>query len=360
MRFRVQYVSALLCLLFSLQVSATVDVVIDTHAAHAVVDALQNANLTMADAERIAHLPANQGPIRKLHEFKINVTEDDLAHALYAAAHGQKVTRREEAAFLLDWIKPKLASANEVLAKIDADPAGFQDAIRKRIAAYTLPDTDVKLSGYVVAVGDGGGYAFGSTDFYLNLVMTDDFAMARSVTTHEMYHAVQGAYTDARVPHGQDEDASTACRAVRRMFDDVYREGSAVEVADVSLMAQFKSPNSLRQKTDMDDGARHMGMSAALLEMSVVALEAKPAVAYDDVYEVGFFGHAILYNISYAMARAIAQADGPGGLARFLNRPAYEFIQRYTELPSYGQDDQHPRLGLHTIAALKAQAKGCP
>ncbi|UPG92616.1 DUF5700 domain-containing putative Zn-dependent protease [Luteibacter aegosomatissinici] len=360
MTLDVRHIAVLLCFLLSFQASATVDVVIDTHAAHAVLDALQNPNLSLADAKRIAQLPANQGPIRKLREFKIDVTEDDLAHALFATAHGQPVTKKEEAAFLLDWMKPKIAGANALLAKIDADPAGFQGAIRKRIDAYTPPGTTVTLKGYVVAVGDGGGYAFGDTDFYLNLVMTDDFAMARSVTTHEMYHAVQGVFTASRIPKGQDEDASTACRAVRRLFDDVYREGTAVEVADVSLMAQFKSANSLRQKTDMDDGARHMAMSAALLEMSVVALEAKPAVAYDDVYDVGFFGHAVLYNISYAMARAIAQADGPAGLASFLNRPAYAFIQRYTELPSYGSDDQHPRLGAHTLAALRMESAGCP
>ncbi|QWT21263.1 hypothetical protein KPL74_04510 [Bacillus sp. NP157] len=341
-----------LTVVLALPARASVAVVIDTSAAHAVLDALDNPALSMDDARRIAHLPDNKGPIDKLREFKINVTEEDLARALYATAHGVPVTRREEAAFLLDMMKPKVAGAKALLQAMDDDPATFQDAIRQRIAMYSPPGSDLKLTGHVVAVGDGGGYSFGTTDFYLNLVMTDDIAMARSTTTHEMYHAVQGVFARARMPSVADGDAETGCPAVRRLFDAVYREGSAVEVADVSLMAQFRTPNALRQKTDMDDGRKHLGTSVALLEMSVISLEAKPGMSYDDVYGMGFYGHAILYNISYAMARAIVEADGASGLATYLKRPASAFIQRYTQLPTYGKDDQHPRLGPHTVAAL--------
>lgn len=358
MKSFVTYLAVTISLVLALPVQASVTVVIDTAAAHAVLDALDNPTLSMDEARRIAHLPDNQGPINKLREFKINVTEEDLAHALYATAHGEPVTKREEAAFLLDMMKPKVAAAKSLLEKMDDDPATFQDAIRQRISMYSPPGSDLKLTGHVVAVGDGGGYSFGTTDFYLNLVMTDDFAMARSTTTHEMYHAVQGAFAKARMPSVGDGDAETGCPAVRRLFDAVYREGSAVEVTDVSLMAQFRTPNALRQKTDMDDGRKHLGTSVALLEMSVISLEANPGMSYDDVYGVGFYGHAILYNISYAMARAIVETDGASGLASYLNQPASAFILRYTQLPSYGTDDQHPRLGPHTVAAL-ARAATC-
>lgn len=343
--------AAALCFVGASSAMASVQVVIDTTAAHAVLDALSNPSLTMDEAERVARLPDNKGPIDKLREFRINVTEDDLAHALYATAHGQPVTKREEAAFLLDMMKPKIAGARDILAKMDSDPAAFQEAIRQRIAQYAPAGADLKLTGHVVAVGDGGGYSFGSTDFYLNLVMTDDFVMARSTTTHEMYHAVQGVYGKARLPFADDSETSSGCRAVRRLFDAVYREGSAVEVADVSLMDQFTTANALRQKTDMSDGRKHLPMSASLLEMSIISLEAKGGMAYDDVYGVGFYGHAILYNIAYAMARSIVEVDGAAGLATYLKRPASEFIRRYTELPAYGKDDQHPRLGPQTVAA---------
>jgi hypothetical protein len=336
------------------------EVSIDTRAAHAMLDALQNSRLTRTEAERVARMPENQGPIRKLHEFKVNVTEEDLANALYATAHGEPVSKPEEKAFMLDWVKPKIPLLQALLFKIESKPDEFQRMIEKRITAYTPPGASIKLNGYVVAAGDGAGYAFGGTDFYLNLVMVDDFVMAKSVTTHELYHAVQGAFATYREPVAQADDTSTACRAVQHLFVNIYDEGSAVEVADVSLLAQFSTPNGLRQKNDMEDGAKHLATSASLLEMSVASLEATKAVPYDEVYDVGFYGHAILYNVAYAMAHAIAENDGAAGLAAFARRPPSEFIRRYTELPSYGKDKQHPALGRNTLAALDLVGKGCP
>lgn len=355
-----QLLGLMLALCLPTMPALATEVSIDTRAAHAMLDALQNPQLNHSEAERVARMPENQGPIRKLHEFKINVTEDDLANALYATAHGEPVSKLEEKAFMLDWVKPKIPTLLALLSKIDNDPEEFQNIIEKRITAYTPPGANIKLDGYVVAAGDGAGYAFGSTDFYLNLVMVDDFAQAKSVMTHELYHAVQGTFAAYRVPVAQADDTSTACRAVQHLFSNVYEEGSAVEVADVSLLAQFSTPNGLRQKIDMEEGAKHLATSASLLEMSIASLMATKAVPYDEVYDVDFYGHAILYNISYAMAHAIVESDGAAGLATYAKRSPAEFIRRYTELSSYGKDRQHPRLGQNTIAALDLVEKGCP
>lgn len=110
----------------------------------------------------------------------------------------------------------------------------------------------------------------------------------------------------------------------------------------------------------MEDGFKHLDTSADLLEMSVVSLTADRPVPFDEVYRVGFLGHAVLYNIAYAMAHAIALADGPQGLASYIRRPPADFIRRYTTLPAYGKDDQHPSLGQHTIEALALVGRGCP
>lgn len=340
--------------------SLAVDVTIDTAAAHAVLDAIGNPRLTREQARRIAAMPQNEGPIRKLHEFGLQVTSSDLADALFDTAHKLPLKRREESYFMLDWMTPKIAVLQKLLDQIDRDPQAFTKNIERRIGSYTPPGARINLHGYVVAAGDGAGYAFGSDDFYLNLVMTDELAMAKSVTTHEMYHSVQGYFSRYRVAANQTDDTSTSCRAVQHLFDDIYREGSAVEVADVSLLDQFKTANGLRQKTDMEDGFKHLDTSADLLEMSIVSLTADRPVPFDEVYRVGFLGHAVLYNIAYAMAHAIALADGPQGLASYIRRPPADFIRRYTTLPAYGKDDQHPSLGQHTIEALALVGRGCP
>lgn len=340
-----------------------VTVSIDTSAARAVLKAIGNPDLSLPEAAQIATMPGNQGVIRKLREFRIDATPAGFAHALYAAAHDQTVTAPEETAFQFDLLKPKVKQLDELVASIDAEPHAFQASIQDRIAMYTPPGADVKLSGYVVAAGDGGGYAFGGTDFYLNLIMTDELVLARSVTTHEMYHAVQGAFAKERQAPADraegDTSPETACMASARLLANLYEEGTAVEVADVSLLAKAQSPTGLRIRADMADGIKHMNTSAYLLEMSFASLAATRPVPYDEVYNVGFFGHSILYNVAYAMAKAIDDVDGPKGLAAFAKRPAYAFVRRYTQLSAYGKDSMHPLIGPNTAAALDLVAGGC-
>jgi hypothetical protein len=77
------------------------------------------------------------------------------------------------------------------------------------------------------------------------------------------------------------------------------------------------------------------------------------------MYDVDFLGHGVVYNIAYVMAKAIVAQDGTQGLAMFLKVPTCKFVLRYTQLPSYAADKDHPRLGPHTIAAANRLAHGC-
>jgi hypothetical protein len=88
------------------------------------------------------------------------------------------------------------------------------------------------------------------------------------------------------------------------------------------------------------------------LELSVTDPISADAVPFDDVYEVGFFGRGILYNIGYVIAKSIAENDGSQGLAAYLKQPAYTFVKRYTQLPQYGRDRDHSKLGPNTITAV--------
>src|SRR6185312_12452370 len=117
-------------------------------------------------AAKVAKMTGNQGVIRKLNEFNIPATNEAFANALYASAHGEKVKDPIEASFLFDAVKAKDAKLLELIKSIKENPKGFQSAIEKRIARFTPPSTDISLHGYIVAAGDGGGYAFGDTGFY--------------------------------------------------------------------------------------------------------------------------------------------------------------------------------------------------
>jgi len=345
----------------SAQSSAALEVAINADSARATLEAIQNSALSHEEAMRIASLPGNLGALRKLQEFHIPSTSEDFANALYETAHREPVTKRTEKAVLLDLVQPKVAQLKQLLDDMQAHPESFQAAIQERIAKYSPPGAKMRLQGYVVAGGDGGGYAFGGTDFYLNLTMSDDLMLARSVTTHEMYHAVQGVFAaDREVTFdGPDNPRRGACGQVEQLFANLYEEGTAVLVADPSLLPKSHSVVAARILADTEDGQKHLRTSATLLEMTVVSLQADKPLAYDDVYSVGFLGHGVLYNIGYAMARSIADAEGAEGITKFLKEPPYRFVLRYSELPSYGKDSDHLALGEHTLAAAKLIAGGC-
>ncbi len=336
----------------------------NTDSAKAVLEAMQNPALSHDEALKIARMRGNQGIIRKLNEFKIPATAESFADALYAAAHGEQVTDSTEKSFYFDTVKPKVPQLLELIKQIETNPQAFQTSIEQRIALFTPPNANIHLDGYIVAGGDGGGYAFGGTDFYLNIGIIDEFVVAKGVATHELYHAVQGAFAKdrsatAEAPIDLQSQARKTCDTTVKLFANLYEEGSAVYVEDISLLSGARSAIGLRKQNDVMDGLRHIHMSVSLLEMSVVSLGATPAVPYDDVYEVGFYGHAVLYNVGYVMARAIAESDAPQGLAAFLTEPPYEFVLDYTQLPKYGTDDDHPRLEPNTIVAVNKLMGGC-
>lgn len=341
-----------------------ITVTLDTEAARAVLEALQNPALSWQSSLQIAGLPGNQGIVRKLNEFQIPATTQSFAEALYASAHSVAIKDSTEQSFYFKKVKQKRRELSALLHQLEANPVSFQAAIERRIASFTPPDARIHLQGYIVAGGDGGGYAFGDTKFYLNIGFGSEFVIAKGTATHELYHAVQGAFASKREGFVEKQEKAKgqvrqACLNANRLFKNIYEEGSATYVEDISLLSGAQTQAGLRMKEDMTDGLKHIRTSLSLLEMSILSLSAAHPMPYHDVYEVGFYGHGILYNIGYIIAKAIVENDRFQGLAAFLKHPSYRFIVRYTELPKYGVDRDHPRLGPNTLAAASQIASGC-
>jgi len=331
---------------------------IDTTAANSLLRAISNPSLTEDQATAVVQMKGNQAIIRKLQEFDIPASTFSFARALYAEAHGKPITDRVGLSYSLDEVKGNIGGIRMVITSIERDPDHFQRAIERRIARFSPRSANIHINGYVVAGGDGGGYTFGDTDFYLNVGRIRDFVLAREVTNHEMYHAVQGAFSKERGALDDDPDLSP-CHATRKLFDNLYEEGTADYVGDHSLIDQAKGEAADRIRDDERDGLKHMEWSASLLEMSVDALNAKTPLPYSQVYAVGFYGHAILYNIAYVIAKDITARYGPDGLIKLLRQPSYDYILTYVRLPEYGKDRDHPPLGNETVAAAQRLAAGC-
>ena len=348
------------CLLATNPVCLATTVTIHTEDARATLMALQNPRLSYEQAMKVARLKGNLAVVRKLQEFRIASTSTSFANALYACAHDREVTDVAETAIALDRTKSNIPTLLALLTEIENNPATFQGAIEQRIAIFTPAQTPIHLDGYVIAAGDGGGYTFGNTDFYLNIGVIDDFIGAKSTMTHELYHAVQAAYAEQRkATYQAASPASAACRNVDRLFASLYEEGTARYVEDVDLLSQSQSEAGKRILGDTTESIRRARSGASLLDMSVAALDGEHPMPFDDVYDVGFLGHGSLYGIGYVMAKAIAEIDGPQGLVTLLQQPSYRFVLRYAQLFSSEADEKHPRLGANTVAVAKRLAAGC-
>ena len=98
---------------------------------------MQNPALSRDAALKIAHMPGNQGVIRKLQEFKIPAASESFANALYKTAHREEITDPIENSYLFFLVQPKIPQLLSLLKQIESNPKGFQEAIEQRIAMFT-------------------------------------------------------------------------------------------------------------------------------------------------------------------------------------------------------------------------------
>ncbi len=332
-----------------------------TEDARATLAAVRNPTLTHEEAMSVARRYGNQGVVRKLQEFKIASTTENFADALYASAHNERVTTLPEVALGFDGIKLKSLKLQTLLDQIETNPKAFQVEIQNRIRLFAPAHANIHLQGYVVAAGDGAGYAFGTMDFFLNIGIADDFQVAKRTAIHELYHSIQGAYAAARARKFNRSQSAppSACANEQLLFANLYEEGTARFVEDTSLLSQSQSEAAEHILADFNDSVRRGHASAALLDMSVDSMEAHDPLPYDDIYEVGFLGHGLIYGIGYIMARDIAEDGGRQAIVELLSEPSYTFVSRYTHSAKYGTDNQHPLLGRSTVAAAESLAAGC-
>ncbi|WP_263375006.1 DUF5700 domain-containing putative Zn-dependent protease [Granulicella aggregans] len=337
---------------------------IDTTSARAVLKAIQDPTLTNDQAMAVAKLEGNQGMIREMQDLGEADTAEQFAHALVAAAHGLPAGSPAEASYMFSAVKASTASISALLDQIES---GFDTGIRDRIRPYIGKPDSVSVRGFVVAGGDGGGYAFGGSDFYLNIALNDDIVMAKQVMIHEAFHGAQGAVYQEDTAHWAKERTLPAdlvrgqfCSNTAELFMDMRNEGTAKFVGSDDILKDAKGPTGQRLYAEALYGREHLSDSANLLELSIASLQAPVPVPYKVVYSVDFWGRGIVYSISSAMVSAIVEQDGAAAVGEVIQQPGYEFVLRYTRLKSYGKDRTHPRLRENTVSAAQLLHDGCP
>lgn len=335
-------------------------VTIDTDSTRAVLDAVLDPALTMAQALRIAALPGNQGLIRKARSYGRPGTDELFAQALVAAA------RRDDAApdpgkFRFGPVREHAAQITAMLAKLEDPAARLLPGVKARIDAFTPPGTRGHVTGYLVVGGTSGGFAFGGPEFYLNLDRFPSAPLATTIMQHELFHAVQGVIRTAR----SESAAESACLAkiphskeLSRLFSSLEMEGSGSLVGDVAAMPAGIDAESDAARTRTLRNVELVGRSVTLLELSVHGLNTGAQLDYSDIYALGFYGDEVLYALGYVMARAIAAEEGKGAIAELTGQPGALFVERYRKLRSYGKSDEVPVLRAGTLRTA-AQLAAC-
>ena len=342
----------------------TQQITLDTTSARVVLKALNNPNLDFKQAMEIAQLKGNQGMIKKMRELEESDTDEQFARALVAAAHGQAAGSPAEKHYNFSAVKSSAATISLLLDQIEHD---FPGVVRDRIRPFVPKPDEIALRDYLVAGGDGGGYSFGGTDFFVNMAFNTDTPMLQQVTMHEAYHGVQGAVyqedTDhwaKGLPDPADPTRGKFCSNAAALFMDLRNEGTAMYVGSDELLKNSSSPAGKRVYGEWLYYDAHRADSAGLLEISLAALQAPHPVPYKLVYQVDFYGKGVAYYIGAAMTEAAIDEDGPSAAGQIIQQPGYEFVLRYTRLRSYGKDDSHPRLGDNTVRAAQLLHDGCP
>ena len=336
----------------------------DTASARAVLKALSDPNLDFKQAMDIARLDGNQGMIKKMRELGEADTDEQFAHALVDAAHGQPAGNPQVKHYDFAAVKSSSAVISMLLDQIEH---GFDGAIRDRIHPFAPKRGAISLRGFLVAGGDGGGYAFGGSDFFVNMLFNTDMPMLQQVTMHEAFHGVQGAmYQEdtgrwaTSFTRRTELTRGQFCSHAAELFMDLRNEGTAMYVGSDELLKDSTSDTGKRIYGEWLYFNGHRADSAALLEVSLATLQAPHPVPYKLVYQVDFYGKGIAYYIGAAMTEATVEEDGPSAVSQVIQQPGYEFVLRYTRLRSYGKDSLHPRLGDNTVQAAQLLHDGCP
>jgi hypothetical protein len=335
-----------------------VTVTVDASAAKAVLTALLDPALTMAEAKRIAALPGNQGLIRKARSYGRPGTDELFASALIAAARHDDAAP-DPAAFRFGRVRDHAAQITTTLAQLEDPDSDLLMGVKARIAQFTPASVGGQVTGHLVLGGTSGGFAFGDPEFFLNLDRFPSAALATIIMQHELFHAVQGIARSSKKLPAATEACTTRIShgvALSQLFASLEMEGSASLVGDVASMKAGIDAASDAARAKALRNVELVDRSITLLELSVHGLNSGAQVSYDDIYALGFYGDEVLYGLGYVMARAIVAEAGAGAIADLTGRPGALFVQRYRNLKSYGKSEAAPLLKAETLRSAEQLA----
>lgn len=342
-------------------------VAVDATAATAVLAAVNNPRLTLAEAMAVARLPGNQGLIRKSISYGRTASDASFAQALMAAAH-RDAAFIDTSRFELGRVRDNAQVTAKAMTTLLDPGAQRIDQVKARIAAFTPAGLDGRVTGYLVVGGTSGGFAFGEPEFFLNLDQYPSPELAATIMSHELFHAVQALAQSAARPNPATEKCVAAAGGaaargadVAGFFGSLLAEGTASFVGDILALPKtgLDAP-SARERSRFARNVDLVGRSITQLELSVHGLTTGAGVTADEVYELGFYNDEVMYGLGYVMAAAIAGERGNAAIADLIGQSGATFVQRYVRLQSYGTSEAVPALKPATVRWAETLAACAP
>lgn len=330
---------------------------LDADAARQVLEALQDPELELEAALRIASLEGNRALIHKENSYgNGEVDEDVFARELVATARGQA---SEGNRFRFDQVKRDRDAIAVTVDAILADPEQFVGWSEQRISAFAPPGVEPELRGFLVAGGRASGFAFGTPEFFLNIAhFAGQPGTARLSFAHELYHGLQG-YASKHLPvpnpdrrFNEEKFGSMVAGPERDSYlinaflTLLLTEGAAIYVGDPALIEE-KGGMATFERDRFDTQLARLDRLATQLDLSLTGLVSTPPVDFGAIYAFGFYGpDQPLYFLGYEMVRRIVAEQGAAKIAELINADGCTFARTYIGLA--GSKDYVP-LGAQTL-----------
>jgi len=302
------------------------ELVFDTESAHAVLDLLTGSvAATPEELARVAALPANQAQIRHHTRFRASFTTASFIEALGKAARGEPMG---DDPWDLATARERLIPTRSLLAKVEASKQALSDAIGSRLTAFLPAGRVANINVHFIVGGGSDGFAPNDTDFYIALqFFRGDEEGLRVLMTHELFHVIRPSRKPA------EREAAVVPRNVRNareLLDQTMNEGVASWIGDPTAATgggPYVEWFGKKYRRNLERLAENVTLFDSLLFRAWNDKDADP----NALQLLGFSGvwDSPLYYVGYAMARYLAEKEGPAAVPSAVRAGPEGFFARY-------------------------------
>ena len=312
---------------------------VDFESAQAIVKLLSSKKADTNEISRAAGMTGNSKLIAKVKGYS-GAGEDKFKATLKEIIETGNIKGNDH----YNWkeVKNRLPEIQKLIAYLSANEKRFLDDVKALIRPY-VPDT-LKASARACFLVGGGALGFttgGDPTFNVALQQIgSDIEGLKYLVAHELYHSLQDAGQNTRKTQ-QGAGAENRFRASYQLFSNLWSEGSANFVGDMSLIKNARDFTKTQQAVLRKNDERRRE-NFALFDALIYKQFHDSTTSYETSYNIVFTtGYDELgYAIGYEIARMIVKYKGAKGLAAIVVNDPLLFVKHYIELYRAHPDDK--------------------